>query len=271
MSIYSHIFFLLASLLLFSACEEFTQWELVSDPERQLVVEAILTNERITQEIRLSQTFDSPNGTVPPVMDALVEIEANGQSYSFDPDPIDSGLYRSQIPFPVLPLVQYTLTIHWKDSSYTATSMLSEVAPLDSVQFRPVGQEDSLLRLRDFVPIYDGTQQAMVEVEIDWSHLSAESPNRARQYFYTFSSIHVNQLIRPQREIVSFPKGSLVAVKKYGLNDDFATFLLSMVTETDWNGNFYYAVSGNAPGNISNGAYGFFSTCAVLSDTVIAQ
>ncbi|MEN0046930.1 MAG: hypothetical protein AAF806_07735, partial [Bacteroidota bacterium] len=87
----------------------------------------------------------------------------------------------------------------------------------------------------------------------------------------TFSSVHLSALSRPEKEIVSFPKGSQVIVKKYGLNDDFAAYLRAKAIETEWNGTFFYSTAENLPSNISNDALGFYSTCAVLVDTLIAE
>ena len=69
----------------------------------------------------------------------------------------------------------------------------------------------------------------MYEVDIDWSHISPDTLNRAKQIFYTFKTIDVNEIFKPEQEEVHFPKGSRIIVKKYGLNDAFANYLRELV------------------------------------------
>ncbi|MEL6254146.1 MAG: DUF4249 family protein [Bacteroidota bacterium] len=256
--------------LTFFACEEYREWELETLDENFLVVEAILTDENIQQEIKLSQTFADINREVPPVSDAELLVEVNGVQYSFSHDNNQPGRYLSDRPFEVVNNLIYTLEIFWKGERYAAQSELSNVSPIPEFGFEENGDTDSLVFSR-FIHVFNPNQQAMYEMDIDWSHLSNEANTRAIQYFYTFNSVHIGQLVFPPREKVRFPRGSIVEVKKFGLNDDFAEFLRAMALETEWSGVVYYATADNVQGNISNGALGFFSTCAVLRDTLIAE
>lgn len=261
-------FWLLILLLL--SCEKSTNWELETQPNRQLVVEAILTNELKKQEIRLSQTFSNLNDSVPPVTEAEIWVNADEQIFRFIPDTEKQGQYLSNIPFAAAKHLDYQLTIEWSDTTFTAISTLSNVTPIPEIIFKP-NSDSTLLAFDNFVPIYHPAEQAMYEVDVDWSHLSNDFPNQAKVFFYTFSSVHINEIIRPPKEEVAFPKGSIIVIKKYGLNDDFAAFLMAKAIETEWNGSFFYSNPDNIPSNLDNGALGFFSTCAVMSDTLIAE
>ena len=256
--------------LSFFACEEYREWELETSDESFLVVEAILTDENMQQEVKLSQSFPDINGSVPAVTDAEVLVEVNGVQYEFSHNEAEPGSYLSDQDFEVINNLTYTLEIFWQGERYAAQSELSNVSPIPTFSFEENGDTDSLVFSR-FVHVFNPSQQAMYEMNIDWSHLSNEPNSRAIQYFYTFNSVHIGQLVFPPREKVRFPRGSIVEVKKFGLNDDFAEFLRAMALETEWSGVVYYATPDNVPGNISNGALGFFSTCAVLRDTLIAE
>lgn len=48
-----------------ASCERSTSWDLETQDESFLVVEAILTNEDLIQQIQLSQTFSNLNGSIP--------------------------------------------------------------------------------------------------------------------------------------------------------------------------------------------------------------
>jgi hypothetical protein len=250
-------------------CERSIDWEL-SPTESRLVVEAILTDEMGTQQIHLSQTFSDINGTPPPVTNASVTVHTQEEIIPFLPDPDLKGDFLSEIPFAVAPDAEYRLEISWDNKAYTATSQLSEVQPIPNPAFIPIANTDSM-RLGDFVPIFDPIEQAYYQVDIDWAHLDTAALTQARLYFYTFSSIDMSQLLPPPREPVLFPKGSLVTITKYGLNDEFADYQRAKAIETDWAGNFFFGVSDNLPTNIQPDGLGFFSTCAIQRAFFIAE
>lgn len=252
------------------ACEEAIDWELAPTTNGQLSVEAILTDHFSQQSIRLSKSYDGLNGAVPAVTDALVAVTVNGVMIAFTPDLSVPGLYKSDLPFSVIKDLEYTLTILWKDQLYTAKSQLSSVAPMPAITFRQMGDTDSLT-FGDFVPLYNANQQAMYEMNIDWSHLSNDPKTSAKMFFYTFNTLDVSELVRPVQDTVVFPRGSIIIAKKYGLNDDFAAYLRALAIETNWKGGAFYGASASLPTNISPNGLGFFSTCAILVDTLIAE
>ena len=262
------ITFLLGSFL---SCEESVVWELTPGENQKLVVDAILTDQGIRQKIWLSKSYDRVNEETPYVNDATVLVTANGTNYEFELDTAQQGLYLSKEPFSVLPDLEYELIIDWQDEQYTANSQLSTVVPIPEITFKPFGNTDSLLQFRDFVPTYNPNQQAMYEMNVNWSHLTNDDSSRARLYFYTFKTADVGQLAPPPKEMVSFPIGSIVLARKFGLNDDFAAYIRGLVLETNWNGGLFYGSSNSLPTNISNGGLGFFTTCAVVSRFVIAE
>jgi len=263
--------YILLLLLAFSACEKSVDWELDTFEEPRLVVEAILTDENRVQEILLSRTYADLNGEAPAVTNAGVSVEVNQVSYNFLPDPQLPGRYLSEVPFEVIGGLEYRLQVDWEGNSYSASSSLSDVSPIPQPTFFPVGNTDSL-RLGDFIPPCSTTEQVLYRIDIDWSHLvdSAEV-TQARIYRYTFTSIDMSQLLPPPQEKVYFPRGSIVQIQKFGLNDDFAEYLRAQAIETDWNGTFFFSVSDNLPSNIEPEGLGFFSTCAVVRNSLLAE
>ena len=251
------------------SCEEETEWEYLTENNDRLVVDAVLTNELRFQEIRLSKSFNDLNGTPPPVTDAVVKVSVGPFVVNFIHSDDTPGLYRSEILMIILNNLVYDLTIEWEGEMYTASSELSDVAPMPQITFRPLG-ETGLLVFGDFAPFYSANQQAMYEMNVNWAFLTGDSTSLARTYFYTFSSIDINQTVLPTTEPIAFPPGSLVVARKFGLNDDYAEYLRALVIETNWNGSVLFANPASLPTNISNGALGFFSTCSVLTTVTLA-
>ncbi|MFT5169169.1 MAG: hypothetical protein ACI8P3_004417 [Saprospiraceae bacterium] len=252
------------------ACREAIDWELKSGENGRLVVEAILTDELTFQEIKLSKSYDGLNEEAPTVNEANISVAVNGFSIRFFADSLNAGCYKSEVPFAVINNLEYTLNIEWQGERYEAKSFLSNVAPIPEITFQPVGTNGNL-SFNESSFLYNANQQAMYEMNIDWSHLSTDSITKAKIIFYTFSSLEESELVRPDFEDIIFPTGSIVILKKFGLNDDFANYLRSLAIETDWNGGAFYSAPSSLPTNISNNGLGFFSTCAVVVDTLIAE
>ena len=259
---------LIMCFLCSTACERSIDWEVEDAVAERLVVEAILTNEFRIQEINLSTSFNGLNGETPNVVDADVKVEANGIIYPFD---VDQDRYLSREAFSVVDGLEYRLVINWAGQEYTALSNLSAVAPIPLIGFLPFGQRDSVFISKNVVPLFSSSQQAMYQFDVDWSHIQTQGLSQVRLFYYTFNSVHNSQFIRPEVEDVVFPVGSIVTVSKFGLNDDFAAFLRAQVIETDWNGAILYGNPENAPSNITNDGLGFFTTCSVLRDTLLAE
>lgn len=260
----------LCLVLILFACEETTEWTLTGGENGKLVVEAILTDEFKQQSISLSLSDNDLNGEPIGLNEALVNVEVNGSTIAFTTDSQVLGRYTSEVPFAVLDDLSYRLNVEWNDQLYTATSELSTVAPMPNISFLPYADTDSL-RFAEFAPLYNANQQAMYEMRVDWSQLSNDVDAAAKLLFFTFSTIDVSALIRPVQDTVRFPRGSTVIARKYGLNDDFATYMRALAIETYWRGGIYYGAAASLPTNISNDGLGFFSTCAVLNDTLIAE
>ena len=261
--------YLLILLIGFSACEEAVERELQPANNGQLAVEAVLTDERRIQSIRLSTSYDNLNEEPPKVTDAEVWVEVNGIEVRFLQDSMNVGVYHSEVPFAVIKNLDFNLHIDWRDAHYTANSTLSEVAPIPEINFQR-GDSTNQLTFDDSPFLYNPNQQAMYIMFLDWSHLSNELPNTAKIVFYTFSSIEESELSRPKAEELAFPRGTIVTLRKYGLNDDFADYLQALAIETQWNGGAFFSFPANLPSNISNNGLGFFSTCAVKEKVFIA-
>jgi hypothetical protein len=251
-------------------CERSTDLNLDLDTEIRLVVEAILTDEFQFQEINISNSYDELNQNNTGVNQADVTVEVNDLVYEFDALGDGRGVYQSREQFAVVRDLEYKLKINWAGNEYQAISRLSDVAPMPVFNFLPYRGGDSLYLGNNIVPLFSATQQSMYRFDVDWSHIHP-GLNQARMFYYTFSSVHNSQFIRPEAEDVPFPKGSIVRVTKYGLSDDFAQFLRAQVIETDWNGPILYGNPENALTNISGDGLGFFATCAVLRDTLVAE
>lgn len=260
----------LSLLILLSACEEAVDWPFKPLENGHLAVEAIVTDEWKPQEVFLSLSYDEPRSGPAPATGATVQLSGGGETVGFAEDPGRPGQYVSTRPFAAGQAYEYTLEIEWDGQVYEARSRMVDVLPMPTFTFSPSEGTDSLT-IGNPPPVYSPNEQAMYEIAIDWSHLNLPGPAQARLYFFTFNTIDVSGVFKPTKETVTFPRGSIVIVKKYGLDPAFAVYLRALMLETEWQGGVFDEASSSLPTNISNGGLGFFAVCAVRSDTLIAR
>ncbi|HMQ46737.1 MAG TPA: DUF4249 family protein [Saprospiraceae bacterium] len=261
--------YLIILLLLVASCQKVVDWDFQTQDNAQLVVEAILTDELIHQHIQLSLSFSEWNGTAPTVSGAEVSVSDGQQSFPFVESSTEAGIYRSEQPFAVQQNTRYQLSIQWNGQTYTAQSEAVGIFPIPPIQFQSVGTDS--LTIKEAAPPYSFFEQAMYQIDIDWTHLVPADASRARQFFYTLSTVDANELIRPTQESVVFPKGSILVETKYALNPEFAAYIRALLLETAWQGGVFDENSSSLPSNILPDGLGFFAVCATHRDTLVAE
>lgn len=257
-------------LMLFSNCELPVDWETQPGDNGKLVIEAIVTDELKQQEVKLSLSYDDFNDEPEPVSDAVVYLFDGQNVIQFFEAEDQPGTFRSPEPLAAAVLTGYGLGVEYEGEQHIATSYMLPVLPMDTMTFQQVGNTDSL-RIKDVAPIYTLHEEAMYEIDIDWTHLTGDESSRAKVFYYTFTSVNGGQLFSPGKEDVIFPRGSIVIEKKYSLNAEFGDYIRALVIETQWQGGVYEDDSGSLPTNFNNGALGYFGLCSVVCDTLVAE
>ena len=113
----------------------------------------------------------------------------------------------------------------------------------------------------------------MMEIDYDWSANGSCSSNtcKAREVTYHLNSVDVNEIFKPEQELVCFAAGTVIKRKKYSLNDNYQTYIRAMMNETNWRGGIFDVERGNIPTNMSLGALGYFAAASVVSDSTVFQ
>lgn len=261
---------ILSVMLLFAACEEPVDWDFKAAENGALVVEAILTNELKTQGLKLSLSYVDWNGDTPPVSGAQVRVQTDDELYLFAEDPESPGVYKSLVSFAAQFQKKYRLEITWAGALYEAEAEMVQVLPFSPFKFQAIGNTNRL-QISNPPSLYSPHEQVMYEVLIDWQHLGGDGARQAKTYYYTFNTVDVPELFRPEQARLTFPKGSIVTVRKHGLHPDFAAFCRALMFETAWQGGVFDQASGVLPTNLSGGAMGFFGVCAVRQQVQLAQ
>ncbi|MBS4012301.1 MAG: DUF4249 family protein [Bacteroidetes bacterium] len=263
--------FIFISLVAFS-CEKPIDWDLQTEDLNSIVVEAIITSEFKTQEIKLSYTITDMNANPLPVTGAKVSVSFQPYSISFEESESYPGVYYSTEQFRGATDVEYTLKIELDTIEYTATTNMVNLQIYNTPPFVYFPEVNAYRLLWDFYQ-YSPVEQSFTDVIVVWNHIPGyehpDSLSSARLQFYKFKTIDVSYIVAPQdREKVFFPQGSIAYCSKYSLNDEFGAYLRAVLIESQWQGSLFEASRANPLGNISGGALGFFAVCDVMRDTL---
>ena len=115
------------------ACEKVTDWKRNDNNASLLVVEGMITNEKIRQKIVLSRTVADLNESFEPVTGALVTISTSGEIYNLVEDTSNPGTYYTNQAFQGVINKEYTLLIQLNGLAYTASTYMVPVEPLDTL------------------------------------------------------------------------------------------------------------------------------------------
>lgn len=267
--------FWLMGVLMLPSCEEEIDWDHEPEDMETVVVDAIITNEFRKQVIRLTKPFGALNGDPTPVTGAQVFVSYDDEAIFFYESGQLPGYYLTETEVAAAIDREYILTVVHQSGTYTATSGMVPVLPVNQYPRFIPAEEAGMYKFVFNSPEYSQAEQAMYEALISWDHMVdpglTDTVTHAKLTHYTFNTIDVSYVIFPQdKEQLHFPHGSIAVVKKYSLTGDFAAYLRALVAETEWQGSLFEDARGNLPTNISNGGLGYFSACSVLTDTLIA-
>lgn len=254
------------ALLAFS-CEEPIDKPLQTVDSDLLVVDAVITNEKINHKITLSHPYQSVNGIANPASGATVYlIEGNSVVYNTFEFPASSGVYYTEELVAVFGK-PYTLLVQYQGENFTAQSGSVPVEPLPTFEYERVTDDYYRLIIND-----SGSDPNFVDYTVTWKTTSFCQPGdlcAGRVVHYDLKTIDVNELFKPDQADFVFPVGSIVIRKKYSVSPDYKNFLRSVLSETQWRGGVFDVQRANPVSNLSDGAIGYFAVASVVSDTTI--
>ncbi len=255
-------------ILTVASCEEDIRWEPKVQSLDIIVVEAMITNERIQHQVRLSRPVERLNDIPEPVSGAIVTISDQDTTFDLNEYPAGSGMYLTDPMRGVFGKV-YTLEIETAEKEYSAEATMVAVTPLDTLEYAATGEAGDFFKL-----ICENTSEepSMTEYYFDWSGVPGYTDMdscRAKVIYYNLNTIDAGEMFRPESEQVIFPAGTVVCRKKYSMNEAYAAFIRTLLSETEWRGGLFDVQPGNVLTNLSEGAIGYFSASTVISDSTI--
>ena len=266
---------LIILLLILTSCEEKIDWNFNNDNYNFIIVDGIITNKRKFHIIKITKPTKNLNDSSQAVSEAIVSVSDGNTIYYFTEEPKLTGIYKPDTTFIGVINKIYTLNIKYQDKEFTAQAQMQPVTPLEPLIYS-LDSVKNLFHITYIVSDFNPYESAMYEINIHWSHLpeyqdSSFTATHAKIYCYTLSTLDINQIFKPAKEIIYFPKGAIIEETKYSLTTEHAKFIRSLLYETEWSGGYFDTEHGNIYTNLSEGAFGFFGACTVTSLTLTVK
>ena len=230
-----------------------------------IVVEGILTNEKLNHRIKLSRPYTIQNGTPASITGATVSIRDETSTVVLTEFPTGSGEYYTPQVRAVFGKT-YTLSILYQGKIYLAQDSSVPVEPLAALDYRKVNELYTLKLNKT------GQGANFIDHQITWTNTQACSAGTScegRIVFYDLKTIDVHEIFKPEKADFNFPVNSIVVRKKYSASPAYQAFLRSVLSETEWRGGVFDVQRANAATNLSEGAIGFFAVSTVVSYTTV--
>jgi hypothetical protein len=249
------------------SCERKIDWQ-PKNNDAQMVVDALLTNEQNIQSVFLYYTHNQLNEDIQYISDALITLKSSEGEYLFTEEA--PGRYTCPpIPIPADSLFQLTVLVN--GIADTASAKMGATTKLSHLSVSKASSTDSLY----YCSLDSLYIAALTEINYDWStnpyYTNFYGSPYAKEYRYKLNNIDVASLFPADKNSILFPHGTKIIRRQYGLSEDYAEYLRSMLMETNWRGGIFDMEHANALTNFKQGTLGWFAISEVISDTTITE
>lgn len=261
----------LLALLAFAGCSEKIELELNTSNTR-LVAEGQITDRPGNYGLKLSlSTSYFYNEAPPPVEDAVVSLSDGSQQWLLSQD--SPGYYALPEGFAGQAGNTYHLSIAWQGETYEASSQMLPALTLDSLSLLP----HPGLEGRDFLLAHfqdpPETQDYFVYYVFLNGELLTDSINEV--IVGDDQGLNGQAISTPVYLLESGDEapvaGDVLRVEQYRVSEAYYQFLIALRRNQGTTGGPFAGPPANVPGNLSNGALGFFLAASVGEVEMVVQ
>lgn len=278
MKSYKTLLFALAALS-FASCTERIDLELNDQDGRRLVVEGWFTDEEKQHEVELTWTTSFfYNEAAPRVEGALVNITDGENTWELTESA--PGIYLTP-ELAGVPSTTYTLNIEVEGETYSASSFMRPVAPIDSLHVRVLDPfeefgfpGDPYYSVRLWTQELPGLGDHYMWITYV-NGASVRDTLRELTFiddeFYDGAYVEDIEIDYLDIETEANP-GDTVFIEQYNIGGEAYDIFIGIMNETQWNGGLFDAPPANVETNLSNGALGYWGAASVSTkSTIIAE
>ncbi|MCK4344317.1 MAG: DUF4249 domain-containing protein [Bacteroidales bacterium] len=265
--IYKIFFTLGLTLILVWGCTEKINIELI-EADRKLVIEGTITNEIKAHEVRLTKSSGYYDNERPePVQGAKVTIQDFNNMYELVE--VLPGIYQT---FPDVrgdPGSTYTLIVEVENEKYIAVSKMPWTPLLDSIKFYEDDIDPNVIYIGLFAPENPiPGNNYYFNVYKDDILLSNDLTKRT---YVNDDLINGRYLFGLKVHTIKAQLGNRITLEVGSISKEYFKYCLAIIRETAYADSPFEAAPGNINGNISNGAFGYFSAHSIVRKTKIYQ
>jgi hypothetical protein len=262
-------------IMVLVGCVKEADWQAFEQAPVLIAVEATLTDEQKAHKVQITFPVNELNELPQPVTGATVLVSNEYADWVLQEDTAHSGYYYTDSGFVALLNMNYTLQIFYQDMLYSAKASMVPGKFFNPLLYKQ-NSDDEWYHIDWVASAFDAENPAMWEILIDWSEVpgfqnQSTEDCKARLLFYSLPSLDVSEIFAPAVEDINFPPGSLITQRRYSLTPDYAEYLRTLLLETTWQGSLFPSANANVSTNLSEGAAGYFSVCAVTQLSFIVQ
>jgi hypothetical protein len=275
-------YFLSLSLLLslLWGCTEKIDLKLENSNTR-LVVEGAISTDTLSHQVRLTTTssyfYDRP---APVVSGALLKI-----SDGIDTWPLTEsipGLYQTSPDVFGLPNHTYTLQIVLKEpinghSAYSASSQLRPIVKADSIRlkYHPDWGKHGFYEVQCYVLDPPSIDFYMFDLYRNNTLITDTIDKKTVVDDQLFNGNYTNGIgvgfLNQGRSDQRLTPGDLVTLQVSGITADYFKFIQAVQTEVAGQNPLFSGPPANIPGNVNNGAIGFFAACSITRASAVVR
>ena len=281
MNIVKHILIFLIPALFIYGCTEEIDLKLKGTAPH-LVVEGVITTDTMFQYVRLTRSGDFfADKVMPPVNGAKVTLSDGTNSIELNETTAQSGYYITPFDYYGVPGRNYTLTIEnvdidndGKSETYKAESYMHPVTSVDSVKivyegswdfwkvllyaYEPPGNVPDYYMFSLMVNDTLYTDQLTEVTIFDDRFIDGEYANGV--WVHSFYN---------DDEDYALNVGDTVTLRMSNITENFYNYVLALQEETRTSIPLFSGPPANLPGNISNGALGYFTAISNSYGTTV--
>jgi hypothetical protein len=260
---------LVVSIVWLTGCAEKIDLDLV-DTYSRIVVEASVSNRMDMHMVVLSRTANYFSSEATPRVEGATVSISKGSNRWILAERM-AGMYIPAEKFSAEPGQEYHLEIHYDGVDYRASSVMPDVPEIDSLTLqRHSWNRDNKELIAHFQDPANTRDYYMWKVFLNGKDIT-NPIGRAR--FISDEVVNGQYLSMPFftfRDDEQMPKpGDTIRVEMHGITEDYYLFLDAMRRNQGTVGGPFTGPPANIPGNIDNGALGFFLVSNISEIVVI--
>ncbi|MCG6190038.1 DUF4249 family protein [Maribellus maritimus] len=272
------------------SCINEIEWEGAETSSNSLVVEGLLTDVEQEHIVKLSRTLPVV-GSKNPEMVSGAGISITDGTTIFELTEKEPGVYATDDTIKGEVGKRYTLHIQVDGADYYASDSMVAAPVIQPIEYAISEFNDDfyMFTLRgnfgsaepyNYRMVYEIPEDASAYYPSGWQAPDWYTRRISENNFTVLDTTYfIHDAVEPAALLIygehnhnGILKGSTFTEYFYSMSDTYYHFVRAMMSETEWRGvGVVGSIPADVPGNISNGAYGFFAVSSVKTIETIVE